>query len=339
MEPPRKRCRRAAADRASWFSSAWPSRSARHRSVRRGRTRGAAMRSLSLTRPRWLAVLSLAILLAASRVAAQATDEEAQQSAETEADKLAQLLANPVSNLWSVQFQFNNFELTNDRWNYNLNFQPVMPVSLTNCVNLITRPVVQVYNSVPYTDSFGNEQRTTNFGDWTQLELLSPCDTGNVDTGLWILGGGPTFILPTAGSVYTGQGKWQVGPAVVVGYMTKKFVLGVFPQQWWSYAGDENRPNTSQMNLQPIFSLFFDGGWNVGYSGNILADWRQPSNNRWTVPIGLFAGKVVKFGRLPVKIALAGQYMVTQPDPVGQKWNIQIVITPVLPKLIQGTLF
>lgn len=121
--------------------------------------------------------------------------------------------------------------------------------------------------------------------------------------------------------------------------MTPKFIAGVFPQQWWSYAGDPSRPNTNQMNLQPIFSLFFEGGWNVGYSGNILANWEAPSNNRWTVPIGVGVGKVVRFGRLPVKIQLAGQYMVTQPDPVGQRWNVQIQLTPVLPKLIKGTLF
>ena len=57
------------------------------------------------------------------------------------------------------------------------------------------------------------------------------------------------------------------------------------------------------------------------------------------MPIGIGVGKVVKFGRLPVKISLAGQYMVMQPDPVGQKWNVQIQLTPVLPKLIEGTLF
>jgi hypothetical protein len=285
------------------------------------------------------ALLVSILAVAMGRAAAQTTGDEEHHPEESNADKLAQLLANPVSNLWSLQFQFNNFELTNDRWNNNLNFQPVMPLSLTSDLNLITRPVIQVYNSVPYTDSLGNEQRTTNFGDWTQLELLSPAHTGNVDTGLWILGFGPTFIFPTAGSVYTGQGKWQVGPALVVGYMTKKFFFGVFPQQWWSFAGDPSRPDTKQMNLQPLITFFFAGGWNVGYSGNILADWEAPSNNRWTVPIGLGVGKVVKFGRLPVKISLAGQYMVTQPSPVGQKWNVQIQLTPVIPKLIQGTLF
>ena len=277
-----------------------------------------------------IAALVLGILVGSGSAEAAEPDESQAQ----DANKLAQMLANPVANLWSLQFQFNNFELTNDRWNNNLNFQPVMPVSLTKDLNLITRPVIQVYNSVPYTDSQGDEQRTTNFGDWTQLELFSPAHSGD-----WLLGGGPTFIFPTAGSVYTGQGKWQVGPALVVAYMTKKYILGVFPQQWWSYAGDAGRPDTSQMNLQPIINFFFEGGWNVGYSGNILADWKAPSDNRWTVPVGLGVGKVVKFGRLPVKISLAGQYMVTQPEPVGQKWNVQIQLTPVLPKLIRGTLF
>ena len=279
-----------------------------------------------------VAAVLAGLLLAAAAAVAQEPDEEHPEA--SDANKLARMLANPVSNLWSLQFQFNNVNLTNDRWNYNLNFQPVMPVSLTHDVNLITRPVVQAYNSAPYTDSLGNEQRTTNFGDWTQLEILSPAHSGH-----WLLGLGPTFIFPTAGSVYTGQGKWQVGPALVLAYMTPKFIAGVFPQQWWSYAGDPTRPNTNQMNLQPILSLFFEGGWNVGYSGNILANWEAPSNNRWTVPIGVGVGKVVRFGRLPVKIQLAGQYMVTQPDPVGQRWNVQIQLTPVLPKLIQGTLF
>jgi hypothetical protein len=250
------------------------------------------------------------------------------------ANELAKMLANPVANLWSLNFQFNNFALTNDRWNYNLNFQPVLPVSLTKEWNLITRPVIQVYNSAPYSTSTGANARTTNFGDWTQVELLSPANSGK-----WLLGFGPSFIFPTAGSVYTGQGKYQIGPAVVVAYMTKKFILGVFPQQWWSYAGDASRPDTSQMNLQPIATMFFDGGVTVGYSGNIIADWKAGSGNEWTVPIGLGAGKLFKFGRLPVKVNLAAQYMVVQPEPVGQRWNIQIQFTPVLPKLIKGTLF
>jgi len=49
--------------------------------------------------------------------------------------------------------------------------------------------------------------------------------------------------------------------------------------------------------------------------------------------------KVVKFGKLPVRIALAGQYMVHHPDVGGQKWNIQLMVVPVIPKLIKGNLY
>jgi len=44
----------------------------------------------------------------------------------------------------------------------------------------------------------------------------------------------------------------------------------------WSIGGDADRPATSQLNLQPA-AYFFGDGWNVGYSGNILADWKASS--------------------------------------------------------------
>ena len=44
------------------------------------------------------------------------------------------------------------------------------------------------------------------------------------------------------------------------------------------------------------------------------------------------------WGPLPVKIGLAGQYMVHHPDIGGQKWNIQLSVSSVIPKLIKGNL-
>ena len=256
------------------------------------------------------------------------------QPHQVSASELNRQLSNPVTSLWSLTFQFNTYRLENGEWNYNLQFQPVLPVSLTKDLNLITRPVIPLYNSVPHETAPGEFDRTTGFGDIILLELLSPAHTGH-----WILGAGPTFIFPTATSDFTGQGKWQAGPAFVVGYLTKQFIVGVFPQQWWSFAGDSSRPDTSQMNLQPFAAWFFGEGWSIGYSGNILADWKAPSDNRWTVPIGVALGKVVKFGRLPVKLQIGGQYMPIHPNNVGQEWNIQFVVTPVIPKLIKEPLF
>jgi hypothetical protein len=253
---------------------------------------------------------------------------------EESASELNRKLTNPVSDIWSISNQFNNFELNNGHWNNNWNFQPVLPVSLTRDWNLITRPVMPFYNIVPHETAPGQFDRDAGLGDLTLLELLSPANSGNL-----VLGAGPTAILPTATSGFTGQGKWQLGPSVVVGYLTKKFFIGVFPQQWWSIGGEHGRRDTNQMNLQPIATIFFGEGWSFGYSGNILADWTAPSRDVWTVPIGLGLGKVVKLGRLPVKIQLAVQYMPVHPRISGQEWNVQVQITPVIPKLIKGVLF
>jgi hypothetical protein len=70
------------------------------------------------------------------------------------------------------------------------------------------------------------------------------------------------------------------------------------------------------MNLQPFAAYFLPNGWSIGYSGNILANWKADGGNVWTIPLGLILNKVVKLG-------LAGQYMVHHPDTFGQKWNIQ----------------
>jgi len=253
---------------------------------------------------------------------------------EESASELNRKLTNPVSSIWSISNQFNNFELNSGQWSNNWNFQPVLPVSVTKEWNLITRPVMPFYNIVPHETAPGEFERDAGLGDLTLLELLSPAHSGN-----WVLGAGPTAIFPTATSGFTGQGKWQLGPSMVVGYLTKQYFIGVFPQQWWSIGGERGRPDTNQMNLQPIATIFFGEGWSFGYSGNILANWNAPSEDVWTVPIGLGLGKVVKFGRLPVKIQLAVQYMPVHPRISGQEWNVQLQVTPVIPKLIKGVLF
>lgn len=143
-------------------------------------------------------------------------DEETKRKDLTEINKQ---LTNPVSELWSITFQQNNYYLNNpDRWNSNLNFQPVMPVALTSNWNLITRPVIPLFVSQPHANPSdpANIERTTGFGDIALVELFSPSPKL---AGQWLLGLGPTFIFPSASSEYTGQGKWQAGPGAIAGYL------------------------------------------------------------------------------------------------------------------------
>ncbi len=271
---------------------------------------------------------------------APAKQGEAQGESLTEINRE---LTNPISSLWSVAFQQNNYMLDMgagkpDHWNSNLNFQPVLPVALTEEWNLITRPVMTLFNSVPHPDLHNPSEidRTTGFGDTVLMELISPSPKL---AGNWLLGLGPTFIFPTASSKYTGQDKWQVGPAAFVGYLSEKWILGALFQNWQSFGGSGSQ-DTNQMNLQPVAAYFLPNGWSIGYSGNILANWKaDKDSDTWTVPLGLSVSKVVKLGSLPVRFGLAGQYMVHHPDVGGQKWNIQVMVVPVIPKLIKGTLF
>jgi hypothetical protein len=275
------------------------------------------------------AAIALLLVIIGSGPIRAAEPEEKEQSL----SEVNKQLTNPVSSIWSLTFQFNNFILENGHWNNNMLFQPVLPISLTENWNLISRPVIPLYQSVPHPIGPDRLRQTTAFGDIVDVEMLSPAHADP-----WLLGLGPTFIFPSATSMFTGQGKYQIGPGGVIGYLSEKYIIGVFPQQWWSVSGGD-RPPVSQLNLQPFASYFLAEGWSVGYSGNILADWHADSGDRWTVPIGLAISKVHKFGRLPVRIALAGQYMPVHPSDFGQEWNVQVVVSPVIPKLFKGTVF
>ena len=250
-------------------------------------------------------------------------------------------LTNPVSSLWSITFQQNNYLVSPSpggglRYSGNLLFQPVLPVSINEDWNLITRPVVPVFVRQPHPEpgAAAHVESTTGFGDVTLLQLVSP--SPNL-VGDWLLGLGPSWIFPSATSDFTGQGKWQVGPGAIAGYLSEKWIAGALVQDWISYGGSGSR-RTSSMNLQPVLAYFLPDGWSVGYSGNVLANWEAKGSDVWTVPLGLSVAKVVKVGPLPIRIALGGQYMVVQPETYGQRWNVQVTLAPVLPKLIRGNL-
>ena len=187
-------------------------------------------------------LIALLLVLVSASVRAEDPQSPAAEAGGESTAELSKQLLNPVSSLWSIAFQQNNYLIDvgpgeNERWNSNLNFQPVMPIAINEDWNLITRPVVTAFNSVPHPVENRSPiewTRSSTFGDTILLELFSPSPKL---AGQWLLGLGPTFIFPTANSEWTGQGKYQAGPAGLFGYLDEHWILGVFPQQWYSFSG------------------------------------------------------------------------------------------------------
>ena len=262
------------------------------------------------------------------------------------AEELSRQLNNPVSSVWSMVFQNNYTQLKNDfgdvpgwdegddKWFYNLTFQPVLPLPLTGEWNLINRPVIPIFADRPVLEADGFDE-VDGMGDIALVSLLSPAKT--VGSFLW--GAGPTFIFPTASKDELGQEKWQAGPAAVGLHLGKEWIFGAFPQHWWSFAGNDDRKSTSQTNIQYFIWRLFPGQWQVGTAPNILIDWKADDDNKLTLPVGLGVGKLFKIGGLPIKFILEGQYAAIHPDDFGQRWNIRFTLTPVLPSLVKSPLF
>ena len=114
-----------------------------------------------------------------------------------------------MADLISVPFQ-NNFNFntgTKDATVYVLNVQPVIPIKLTDDLNLITRTIMPIINQPSL---FPQMESAFGMGDINPTLFFSPSKPSP-----FIWGAGPTFTFPTATNRLLGAGKYSLGPAAV----------------------------------------------------------------------------------------------------------------------------
>ena len=117
------------------------------------------------------------------------------------------------------------------------------------------------------------------------------------------------------------------GPTGVLVYMNGPWVAGVLANNVWSFGGTSG-PSGTRYNMfltQPFVNYNFGGGWYVGSSPIITANWLG-DGGKWTVPIGALAGRVFRVGKLPINLSVGAYHNLVRPD-FGSTWQLRTQVT------------
>ncbi len=206
-----------------------------------------------------------------------------------------------------------------------LTLQPLVPLHLTSDWIVITRTILPLIEQPGTTPGQG---WVHGVGDTQFAALLSPARVGSLDWGL-----GPVFQLPTASNEALGQGKWGAGPAAGVQWTGTQWTLGLVALNIWSFAGSGNRPAVNQMQLQPSVNYTFKHNPNryLSFGPTISADWTASASQRWTVPVSLGIGQLLKCGQQSVNLQTTAYYNVVAPSGASQ-WTLELLVQFLFPE-------
>ena len=242
---------------------------------------------------------------------------------------LAKQLANPIASLISLPFQ-NNFDWgsgpTEDGFQWKMNVQPVVPISLDDDWNLIVRTIIPVVSQKDIAGTELNPSGTqTGIGDVLVSAFFSPKEP---TASGWIWGAGPVVNLKTASDTLLGSGKWGVGPTAVALKQEGGWTYGVLANHVWSVAGDSDRGDVSGTFLQPFLTYTTPQSTTYSINTESLYNWEQ---EQWTVPINVGVSQLVTIGKQPVQFQLGGRYYAEAPEN-GPKWGLRAAVTLLFPK-------
>ena len=227
----------------------------------------------------------------------------------------------------SIPFQNNtNTNVGPEKKNQNiLNIQPVIPVSINEDWNVITRTILPVISQPalsPYDD------RTNGVGDIQFSAFLSPAEPGH-----WIWGVGSIIQAPT-NTHELGNDNWGAGPTAVLLRIEKgnPWVYGALVNNIWSVSADQRGGSYNNGLIQPFLNYNFEGGFYLTSAPVITANWNaEESDDVWTVPVGGGVGKIFHLGRLPVNTQLSAYKNVERPE-YGADWQYRVQVQFLFPK-------
>jgi hypothetical protein len=262
----------------------------------------------------WLGIF--AVVISAYALPAQAQNEEAAE--------LAKKLANPVASLISVPLQYNydTYGGTNDGATVHLlNMLPVVPFSLNEKWNFITRTIVPLLDRQGFALDAMNE---AGLGDIVATQYFSP----KSPTAGWIWGVGPAELLPTATDEFLGSKKWGLGPTVVALKQTGRWTTGFLGSHIWTVGGDDARADINLTSLEPFVTYVTKTHTTLAVLTETTYDWEQ---EQWSVPVIGLVAQMLKIGPQIFQLAVGGKYWAEAPQDGPEKWGLRVQLTLVYP--------
>jgi hypothetical protein len=242
------------------------------------------------------------------------------------ADEMAKQVANPIASLTSVPVQFNDeYDAGVDGEGHRLriNVQPVVPMSIGEDWNLISRTIVPI---IQQQDMRAGSDEQSGIGDATQSLFFSP---KALTAGGWTWGIGPVFLLPTASDDLLGSDRWGAGPTFVALRQTAAgWTYGVLTNHIVSFAGDDDRADINATFLQPFVARRIGPGRTVSMNVESTYDWERAA---WNAPVNLGISQILPIGKQLVSLQAGGAYYV-EAQRGAPEWGVRLTVTFLYPK-------
>lgn len=233
---------------------------------------------------------------------------------------------NPVAALVSIPLQFNYDRIgpAEQGGKWLLNVQPVIPFSIGQDWNLISRtivPLVDQNGTLP-----GGAADVSGIGDITQTLIFTP---KKPTASGWIWGAGLRFLLPTASDDLLGGEKWGIGPTAILLKQEHGWTYGVSASHIWSVAGNDQRQDISTTYPQLFLSYSTKTRTTFSISTDPAYDWKS---EQWSVPINAGVSQVTKIGGQLMSVGGGVHYWADSPRNGPEGWGFRLQVSFLFPK-------
>ena len=150
----------------------------------------------------------------------------------------------------------------------------------------------------------GSGTSTSGLGDLNAFAAYL-FDTGDPAVSFGV---GPQLTMPTASEDETGTGRWQGGLAsVYFNAKSQRFQWGGLVTWQTDFAGDDDRPGTNLLALQPFYFLQLGKGLYVRGAPIFVFDLE---NDTYHVPVGLGLGQVIPTPNVVYNVFVEPQFTI-----------------------------